>query len=85
MSLAQCKSSKRYVDKHREHYNKMARANYQKNKKRDLARCHKRTREITEGARRWRKLIGSSYWGLKRTGYRQEGLKYGKETAYTGR
>jgi len=69
MSLAQCKATKRYMDKHREHYRTMQRANYQKNKERDLAACHKRTREINEGARRWRKIVGRNYWDLKQTGY----------------
>ena len=69
MSLAQCKTSKRYVDKHREHYNKMARANYRKNKRRQLTANHRRTREITEGARRWRETIGRNYWDLKHSGF----------------
>lgn len=65
MSLAQCKTNKRYVAAHREHYLKIMRENYYRKKEEYLDRSHKRVREITAGAQRWRKIVGPTYWDLK--------------------
>lgn len=64
MSLAQARASKRYRAAHREQHLQVLRDNYHNNKERYLKASHKRTREITVGARRWRKIVGSRYWVL---------------------
>ena len=70
MSLGQYKATKQYKERHRAEHLEACKQRHIRNKEEDNAKGRKRNREITEGAQRWRKTVGPSYWGLKRTGYR---------------
>ena len=69
MSLAQCKVNKRYNSRHRAEHLKACKQRHIRNKEEDNASCRRRNHEITEGARRWRKIVGKYYWTQKYGGF----------------
>jgi len=69
MSLAQSRCSKRYKDQHRTEHLALCRRNYWKNKKRQNKATNRRGKEITAGAKRWRKTVGPAYWTQKYGGF----------------